>query len=41
MDQVAMFKNFSQLLLFEFLKEKQKPRTSQEETLLKYSLNKQ
>ena len=41
MDQVAMFKNFSQLLLFEFLKENQKPRTSQEETLLKYSLNKQ
>lgn len=41
MDQVAMFETFSQLLLFEFLKEKQKPRISQQENLLKYYLNKQ
>ena len=40
-DQVAMFETFSQLLLFEFLKEKQKPRTLQQENLLKYYLNKQ
>ena len=36
-----MFETFSQLLLFDFLKEKQKPRTSQGENLLKYYLNKQ